>query len=245
MNANTYAALESGTPRAPLVWDAPVRLFHWLLVAMFAVAWITAESDRWMLAHVTAGYTMAGLVVFRLAWGLVGTTHARFADFVRGPKAVMAYVGSMLRGRPEHHTGHNPAGAIAIIGMLALTALTVASGWALQQGIAGEALEDLHEAVATGLLALALVHVGAVVLSSALHGDNLVAAMLHGRKPAPPAEGIRSARYGVAALLLAAVVAFWWMQWQHAPNGWLFPAQHASQDRDHERDGAREADDDD
>ena len=77
----------SATPassRKVLVWDAPVRVFHWLMVASFAGAYLTAESERWRLLHVTLGYTMAGLVAFRIVWGLVGTRHARFASFVRG-----------------------------------------------------------------------------------------------------------------------------------------------------------------
>ena len=74
----------AGTGRRILVWDAPVRLFHWLTVLSFAGAWLTAESERWRLLHVTLGYTLAGLVVFRLLWGLVGTRHARFATQVHG-----------------------------------------------------------------------------------------------------------------------------------------------------------------
>ena len=126
---NTVSASPAERPRT-LVWDAPVRVFHWLLAACFAVAWLSAESERWQLLHITAGYTMAGLVVFRILWGLVGTRHARFSDFVRGPRAVAAYLKSLLRGRPEHHAGHNPAGALAILALLALALLTVATGWA-------------------------------------------------------------------------------------------------------------------
>jgi cytochrome b len=74
------------------VWDVPVRVFHWLLVLSFAGAWLSAESERWRLLHVTLGYTVAGLVAFRLVWGLVGTTPARFASFVRGPSAVLAWL---------------------------------------------------------------------------------------------------------------------------------------------------------
>src|SRR6478672_9751097 len=106
--------------RKVLVWDAPVRVFHWLMVASFAGAYVTAESERWRLVHVTLGYTLAGLVAFRLLWGLVGTRHARFAAFVRGPAAVASYLRSLLRNAPEHHAGHNPAGALAIVAMLLL-----------------------------------------------------------------------------------------------------------------------------
>src|SRR5687768_12397171 len=91
--------------RGILVWDAPVRVFHWLMVLAFAGAYLTAESERWRLLHVTLGYTMMGLIGFRIVWGLIGTRYARFTQFVRGPAAVMAYFGAMLRGRPQHYTG--------------------------------------------------------------------------------------------------------------------------------------------
>lgn len=202
-----------------LVWDAPVRVFHWLMVIAFAGAYLTAESERWRLLHVTLGYTMAGLVGFRILWGLVGTRHARFAAFVRGPKQVARYLGSLLRGRPEHHTGHNPAGALAIVALLVLTLAVAASGWATLNEVGGHALEELHEGAANLMLALVGVHVAAVVLSSRLHRVNLVGAMISGRKPGPREDGIRSAARGVAVLMLAAVLGFWWLQWHDRADG--------------------------
>lgn len=216
---NTMSASPAEARRGTLVWDLPTRVFHWLLAASFATAWLSAESERWQLVHVTAGYTVAGLVVFRLVWGLVGTRHARFGDFVRGPGAVLAYLKSMVRGRPEHHAGHNPAGALAILGLLALAALTTATGWANYYEIGGDALEEVHEFLANAMLALVIVHVAAVVLSSLLHRENLVAAMIHGRKPVAPSEGIRTPWRSIGVLLLAAVLGFWWVQWQSAPAG--------------------------
>src|SRR5690606_37588088 len=97
---------DTRTP-STLVWDVPVRVFHWLLVLCFAGAWLTAESEHWRLVHVTLGYTMAGLLAFRVLWGLVGTRYARFASFVRGPRAVIGYLKSLVGRHPEHHTGHN------------------------------------------------------------------------------------------------------------------------------------------
>lgn len=211
----------SASPAEPrtLVWDAPVRVFHWLIVLSFAVAWLSAESERWQLVHVTAGYTMAGLVAFRLLWGLVGTRHARFGDFVRGPRAVLGYLKSLVGGRPEHHAGHNPAGGLAIVALLVLAALVTATGWANYSELGGDWLEEVHEALASGMLALVIVHVVAVFASSWLHRENLVGAMIHGRKPVPPQEGIRSAWRSVAALMLVAVLGFWYLQWQSAPTG--------------------------
>lgn len=204
--------------RAILVWDWPVRIFHWLLALSFAGAWVTAESERWRLLHVTLGYTMAGLLVFRVLWGVVGTRHARFSDFVRGPAAVTRYLRSLLTGRPEPHVGHNPAGALAIVALMALGAASTASGWALYNDLGGKWLEETHEIAASVMLAVVGLHIAAVLLSSWLHGDNLVGAMLNGRKPGPAEQGIRSAWRSVGALMLVAVLGFWWLQWQAAPG---------------------------
>ncbi|MEY2688278.1 MAG: hypothetical protein RL375_2476 [Pseudomonadota bacterium] len=197
-----------------LVWDAPVRVFHWLMVACFAGAWLSAESERWRLLHVTLGYTMVGLVLFRLVWGLIGTRHARFASFVRGPAAVQRYLAAIAQGRPEHHTGHNPAGALAILALLGLTLMIGASGWANYNEVGGDVVEELHELAANAMIALIGLHIAAVLLSSKLHGENLVAAMISGRKPGAPQDGVRSAWTSVAAIMLVAVLGFWVLQWQ-------------------------------
>jgi cytochrome b len=199
-----------------LVWDAPVRVFHWLMVLCFAGAWLTAESERTRLIHVTLGYSMAGLVGFRLLWGVIGTRHARFASFVRGPGAVLGYLRSLLGARPQHHLGHNPAGGLAILGLLGLTALAVGSGWANYNDIGGDWLAQAHELAANALMALVILHLLAVIGSSLLHGENLVAAMISGRKPGAAQDGARHAWTPVALLLLAAVLGFWWWQWRGA-----------------------------
>lgn len=207
------------TSRKILVWDAPVRLFHWLMVASFAGAWLTAESESWRMVHVTLGYTMAGLVAFRILWGLVGTRYARFSSFVRGPSAVVAYVRGILQGKPEHHTGHNPAGALAIVALLGLTIVITASGWATFNEIGGKWLEEGHEIAANVMLALVGAHILGALVSSWLHRENLIGAMISGRKPGRPEEGVRNAWRTVAAMMLVVVVGFWWMQWKNAPTG--------------------------
>lgn len=200
-----------------LVWDAPVRVVHWLMALCFAGAYLTAENDSLRAVHVTLGYTMAGLVGFRLIWGLAGTRYARFSQFIRGPGAALRYLRSLFSRHPEHHVGHNPAGALAIIALLGTTVLLVASGWANYNDIAGHWTEEVHEAIAGAMLALVGVHVGAVLLSSVLHRENLVASMISGTKPRTPGEGIRRAWRGIAAVVLAAVLGFWWWQWQAEP----------------------------
>jgi cytochrome b len=207
------------SPSTPvLVWDAPVRVFHWLLVLSFCGAYFTADSERWRLLHVTLGYTVGGLVAFRLVWGLVGTRYARFANFVRGPRAVGAYLRSLLNRQPMHHTGHNPAGALAIVALLLLSALTVGFGWATYADLGGEWLATLHEAAGNLMLAVAGFHLAGVVVSSGLHRENLVRAMFSGRKRGRPDEAI-GRNFGVlAALLLAAVLGYWAMAWGTSPS---------------------------
>lgn len=218
------AATLQRASRGVLVWDAPVRLFHWLTVLSFAGAYLTAESERWRLVHVTLGYTMAGLVAFRVLWGFIGTRHARFSDFVRGPSAVVAYLKSLRGPKPEHHAGHNPAGGWAIVALLALAGGVTATGWATYNDWGGEWLEEAHEAVVNVMIALIAVHVAAVVLSSRLHRENLVLAMFTGRKAGAPSDAIRRAWSAVAALMLAAVLGFWWLQWRDAPAPGATPA---------------------
>lgn len=220
--AETAETSVAATPTArTLVWDAPVRVFHWLLALSFAGAYITAESESWRLLHVTLGYTLAGLVVFRVLWGLVGTRYARFSSFVRGPRAVAAYLRAMVRGRPEHHLGHNPAGALAIVALLGLAALIAATGWATYNDVGGGWLEDLHELAANTMLAVVGLHIVGVMAASWLHRENLVRAMVTGYKTGSPRDGIARAWRSVAALMLAAVLGFWWLQWQGAPSAGL------------------------
>lgn len=232
------AAVSEPATRKILVWDVPVRVFHWLMVLSFAGAYLTAESERWRLLHVTLGYTMAGLVAFRILWGLMGTRHARFASFVRGPAAVLRYLGAIVRGQPEHHTGHNPAGALAIVALLGLTLAVAASGWATYNDVAGHWLEEAHEVAANVMLAIVGLHVAAVLFSSWLHRENLIGAMINGRKPGLPQDGIRRAWRSVAVLMLVAVLGFWWLQWQSAPAGGglsdqaAISAKHGDHDRD-------------
>lgn len=202
---------------AILVWDAPVRVFHWLMVLSFAGAYITSESERWRLIHTTLGYTMAGLLVFRLLWGLVGTRHARFTSFVRGPAAVVRYMRSMASGAPAHFTGHNPAGAVAIVLMLMAGAVIAATGWATYNEIGGEWLSEVHEGAANFMLAVVGVHVAGVLLASRLHRENLARAMVTGRKRGAPEESARWSWWPLALALFVTVLVFWWLQWQGAP----------------------------
>lgn len=220
--------MATSTNRRVLVWDAPTRVFHWLMVLSFAGAYLTGEDDQWRLVHVTFGYTMAGLVVFRIVWGFIGTRHARFTDFVRGPGAAMRYLRSVVRGQPEHHAGHNPAGALAVVALLVLTVVVAVTGWATYRELGGDGMEALHEVLANVMLGLVVLHIVAVVVSSRLHRENLVGAMISGVKAGQPADAVPGSRRGVAAAVVLAVAAFWCFQWWTAPGGNLLGAQAVS-----------------
>jgi cytochrome b len=212
------AAAEAAAPnRRILVWDLPVRVFHWLAVGTFAAAWVTAESERWRLLHVTMGYTLGGLVAFRVLWGFVGSRHARFASFVRGPAALASYFRSMFRRDAPHFIGHNPAGAIAIVALLVLAAAITGSGWAAYNDVGGEVYEELHEGIANLMLAVIGVHVAGVLFGSWLHRENLIGAMISGTKMGRPADAARSAWSALGILMICAVAVFWWLQWRGAP----------------------------
>lgn len=192
-----------------LVWDLPTRLFHWLLAASFAGAWLTSESERWRDVHVTLGYTFAGLIAFRVLWGFIGSRYARFSSFVSGSGPVLRYLGSLLILRPERHVGHNPAGGWAVLALLGLGLATALTGYATYSDIGGHWLEELHEGAAGAMLALVFVHVGAVLLSSLLHRENLVRAMWSGYKHGSPEEAIRRKRWVAAGALVALVAGIW------------------------------------
>jgi cytochrome b len=183
------------------VWDPAVRVFHWALVLAFTTAYLSGED--WLTVHVYAGYTVLGLVAFRLLWGLIGTRHARFSDFVASPRAALAYARDAVLLRARRYVGHNPAGGLMILLVLVSLLLTVLSGLAVyaadQQagplvgalGGAGErwthTLEEAHEFLANFTLLLVFVHVAGVVFESFAHGENLVRAMFTGRKRLPKA----------------------------------------------------------
>lgn len=184
------------------VWDPLVRVFHWTLVAAFAIAYLTEGEDETLFVHTWAGYTVFGLVVFRLVWGLIGTRYARFSEFVRGPRTALAYVKDLTLGRARRYIGHNPAGGLMIVLLLLSLVLTTATGMALlgaeeQAGplaamMAGsgeaieEGLEEVHEFFANFTLLLVVLHVLGVIVESLIHRESLVRAMFTGRKVAEP-----------------------------------------------------------
>ena len=172
------------------VWDPLVRIFHWSLVGLFAFAFATA--DEWDNAHETAGYAVAALVALRIVWGFAGPRRARFADFVRGPGTVLSFLRDSIRFRGRRHLGHNPAGGAMVVALLAAIGGIATTGFMMTTdawwGVGW--VEDLHEALAFGTLGLIVLHVGGVLLASIEHGENLVRAMVTGRKRAPSGSDI-------------------------------------------------------
>jgi cytochrome b len=205
------------------VWDPAVRVGHWALAALFAVAYLTEGEPEWL--HVWAGYGLAAIVAFRVVWGFVGPRRARFADFVTGPGWALAYLRDLVAGRAPRFVGHSPAGGAMVVALLLALSLTAFTGMATlavhenegplapllggpapviegflppvvapaladadDEGQRGEredsVWEEAHELFANLSLALVIAHVAGVVLASVMHRENLVRAMVTGRKRA-------------------------------------------------------------
>ncbi len=166
------------------VWDPFVRLFHWSLVAAFATAW-WVRDEAWI--HEGAGKIVLLLIVARTVWGLIGTGSARFENFMRRPATVIKYVASIIRGKPEHFVGHNPAGAAMIGAMLLTLAATTISGILMSTtALWGNAwVELVHGTAAYAMLFLIAGHVLGVLAAAMQHHENLLWSMISGRKTVP------------------------------------------------------------
>jgi cytochrome b len=208
-----------------LVWDAPTRLFHWLLVSCFTGAWLTSTSDRWLSIHIFLGYVMLGLIGFRLAWGFVGGRYARFASFVVGPLAGLRYLRDLATRRDAAYLGHNPAASLAIIGMLVLGVAVGLTGIFTQGGEEGHGAvtglisigaaawsKRAHEVLAILMMVTVGGHLTGVAVGTWLHKENLPMSMVTGRKEAPD-DALASRPFHAAAAVMALVVAAfgaWW-----------------------------------
>jgi cytochrome b len=167
------------------VWDIFVRVFHWGLAASFVVAWATGDDGKAL--HLWAGYAAAALIAMRLVWGVIGTPHARFSDFVKSPLVVARYLKDVVTGREARYLGHNPAGGAMILALLATLIGVCVSGWLLTTDTfwGSEMMEDLHETLANLALVLVGLHIAGVVWASLRHHENLVRAMVTGQKRVP------------------------------------------------------------
>jgi cytochrome b len=209
-------AVPRTSPARIRVWDVPTRLVHWLVVLLVAFSWWTAETSR-MEWHRWSGYTMLGLVIFRVYWGFAGGSTAKFSEFVRGPRAIAGY----LKGRWAEAPGHNPLGALNVVALLGLLAAQVVLGLfavdvdGIESGPlstyvsfeAGRAAAGWHEAVFNVLMGLVVLHVVAVIYYVFFRKQALVAAMVHGKRayPEPQPQSMRSASWH--RLLIGVVLA--------------------------------------
>ena len=179
------------------VWDLLVRVFHWTLVIAFFIAFVTEED--FLLLHLWAGYTVLIIIMIRLLWGIIGTRYARFSNFVTSPKIAFQYIKDTLLFKSKRYLGHNPAGGLMIIMMIASLLLTTITGiavygaedqagpmagWFTSNSIWEDILEELHEFLANFTLLLVFIHVGGVVIESLIHKENLIRAMIDGTKKA-------------------------------------------------------------
>lgn len=197
-----------------LVWDWPTRLFHWALVACVIGAFITAKiGGKLMIWHGRIGLVILGLLVFRVIWGFVGSTYARFTRFVRGPEVIQAY----LRGKWQGQ-GHNPLGAMSVLALLGVLILQAASGLFANDDIAYEGylyalvgnelstrLTGIHHLLEKLLLMLVAAHLGAIAFHTYVRKHNLVRPMMDGHAEGRPDEAARGG--GNAALIAAALIA--------------------------------------
>ena len=186
----TSVAAAHSRPRLIAVWDPVVRFFHWLVVAGFAANMFLAEEGK--LVHRWIGYAILALIGVRLLWGFVGTSYARFSNFIPTPSQLWGYAKSLLAGREPRYVGHNPAAAVMMITLLLLLVFCGITGW--MQGLdafwGNELVQELHKISAYLILALAGVHALAAIVESLRHHENLVWSMITGRKRAPAGSDI-------------------------------------------------------
>jgi cytochrome b len=171
-------------PREVVVWDPLVRLFHWTVVAGCVIDLFIIDDGKY--AHRIIGYLVAFALAARVVWGFIGSPHARFADFVPRPRAFTRYVAALVRGQEPRFIGHNPAGAVIMLMLMVLLAGVSVTGWmlTLDANFGNDTLEELHGALANAILILGLLHAAAALYEGRRHGENLVLAMITGRKRA-------------------------------------------------------------
>lgn len=231
----TDVRVDAAAPMAQrLVWDLPLRITHWLLVLAVLGSYVSYKLGlAYFKYHVWCGYTVLMLAAFRILWGVLGTRHARFASFVRGPAATLRHAADLARGRARRHAGHNPLGAwmvLALLGGLLAQALTglfsndeIASTGPLYGTVSNALslkLTSVHRLLFDGLAVAIALHVAAVLAYQLLKKDPLIRAMFTGRKPATEVaaeELIRSSRLWLAAALVALLIVALVLVVAHAP----------------------------
>lgn len=221
--AHGFAAPAS-TTQGPTrrVVDAPTRMFHWLFALCFTLAYVTADGERWRLVHVTLGYTLAGLLAFRLCYGLIGPRQARLSLLWRKLAGLPAWLRSLqpgMAGDVNWRQGQNLLMALAVAALMAVVLPVAISGYATYNDWGGEWLAELHEFTGELFLWLVLGHLALILGLSLLRRKNQAQPMLAGRVPGAGPDLAQKNHGALAVLLLAAVLAFWAWQWQQSPVG--------------------------
>lgn len=213
-----------------LVWDWPLRLWHWLFAVAVAGAWITGQwgGFDWRQWHLWFGQAALGLLIFRVLWGLVGPRNARFGRFLPGPSKLLAYLKTLPNRNAPENAGHNPLGALAVVAILGVLAVQAGSGLFVFDDIlyegpwyvavsseAADLASTIHHRLAWPVGALLGLHILAIAFYRFYKGQCLTRAMITGRKPAgrvPEARGIPGSRTVLALILIVAVAALtWWL----------------------------------
>lgn len=229
-SSDPQSATPASTPPVR-VWDVPTRLFHWALVAAILFQFATAELEVFgymsMDYHALGGQTVLTLLVFRLLWGLLGSDTSRFAQFVRGPFAALGHLTALIGNRPEApHVGHNPAGGLMVVVLLAVLLVIAVTGLfssddimfegplaATVSGATGSLMTEIHEGAFNLLFLLVILHVVAVAFYTLIKRQPLVAAMITGRRRdmrVETAPGVRFASPWLALLLLGISIVLVW-----------------------------------
>ncbi len=217
-NQGSKPPVASGRPI--LVWDLPTRLFHWLLVALVITSFVTGKiGGLWMQYHMWSGYAILGLLLFRLAWGVVGGRHAHFSAFLRGPGAVLRYVRTMHRREAPEHLGHNPLGGWSVMAMLITLLVQAVTGLFANDDIFTEGplypwvskatsdwLTRIHRLNQEAILLIVAIHIMAVLFYLIIKHENLIQPMITGRKNWHAEAQSSSNQLGRAALI-ASVLA--------------------------------------
>ncbi len=195
-------------------WDAAVMVSHWLLAICFVGAVVTQDSEKYRLLHVTMGYTMFGLVAFRLVWGFVGGKYARFNSIYPRIKKVIEYLQSLFTAEPQAFIGFHAIGFLAAYLLLAVILMVTISGYIVYEELGPDLFEDLHETLGNLLIAIVGIHIGGVVINAVIQKVKLaMSAEQAGAAKRVAATIERSRPYKwMAALIILAVTYFWVIQ---------------------------------
>jgi cytochrome b len=164
------------------VWDPVVRIFHWSLVGLFTFSFFT--GDEWKQAHIYSGYAIIGLLAIRVIWGIVGSRHARFSSFIYHPATVLRFIADSIKMRAKRYIGHNPAGGMMVLALLLMISTIVTTGYMMTTDAywGEEWVETVHKTAVYTTIGLIVLHIAGVILASFEHKENLVRAMITGRK---------------------------------------------------------------